>query len=298
MIAGHVGVARDHRRRHQQTPRRRQYSARSRKVSRISLVISSRNSSAVGRVGEDRDREVEAREGGQPARHAQQLRRQLELLAEELELDQHVAGVAEPVRPHRVVDGEQAERRRRSAPSAALTISTWTAWLTNITRPTFSRWRRSSGGVASSDASRSSWRASAGIRTPRKSEPRTTKSPMITKKIGSRDAREDLPRLLCGEGEQGEDQEQRQRLGDQPQRRAELARQAAEDPAQDPQQPVADDRVDQAEQDEVADRGDDRALPLAAEDQRQEGRDQDEACELGLADPLGHRERGDCRFGG
>ncbi len=64
---------------------------------------------AVGRVGEHRDREVEAREGGEPGGDPEQLGGQLEPLAEEIEGQDLVAGRADPLDPDRLLDREQAE---------------------------------------------------------------------------------------------------------------------------------------------------------------------------------------------
>src|SRR5215204_1438431 len=58
----------------------------------------------------------------------------------------------------------------KNAPTARLTRSTWRAWLTNRTRPTFSRWRRSSAAL-SPPASRSSERTSRGSRATRNDVP-------------------------------------------------------------------------------------------------------------------------------
>ena len=92
--------------------------------------------------------------------------------------------------------------------------------------------------------------------------------------VGERRCRvaEDLPHLLAREREQGEDRQQRDGVGEQPERGAQLAREPREDPAQDRQQPVDEDRVDQRQEQQVgADRGR-GAAHLAAEDQRQERR--------------------------
>src|SRR5688572_33392185 len=64
---------------------------------------------AIGRVGQHRDREVEAREGGEPTGDAKELLGQLQALAEEIEGEQLVARMPDPVDPEGLVDREQPE---------------------------------------------------------------------------------------------------------------------------------------------------------------------------------------------
>ena len=106
---------------------------------------------------------------------------------------------------------------------------------------------------------------------------------------GRLDRREHLPDLVRQEEDDREDHQQGHRAREQLERGAKLADEPPQRPAQDRDESEPHHGVDQAEEDQVAARGDEGAAPLPAEDERQDRRDDHEQGELRLADVLRDR---------
>ena len=95
---------------------------------------------------------------------------------------------------------------------------------------------------------------------------------------------EQLPVLVGEERDEREEQQERERADQQRERRAEQLHEPRGDPPQDREHPEPDDEPDHAEQQQVAEPGDERARELPAEHEREHHREQDERRELGDAE--------------
>ena len=159
--------------------------------------------------------------------------------------------------------GSRRTRRRR-----ALTSSTWSACETNSTRPTLSRWRRDSGGPSRSRAAA----PRPGRRAARNSVPIARKKPASSSRLSSgmslKTCHSSVVRNRITAPPRISGTARASRTADAPSSpTSRTATQRMIDSSA-----VADDAVDQREQHQVARRGHERALPLAAEDQRQQRR--------------------------
>src|SRR6185436_3847540 len=101
---------------------------------------------------------------------------------------------------------------------------------------------------------------------------------------------EQLPVLVGEERDEREEEQQRERADEEGERGAEQLHEPCGGPTQDREDPEPDDEPDQAEQQEVAEPGDQRARELAAEDEREHHGEHDERRELGNAELLRDRE--------
>ena len=112
-----------------------------------------------------------------------------------------------------------------------LTISTWTAWLTNSTRPTLTRCarlqRRAVGARLALEPARLARDADGQEGGAEDDEEADHRRRRRTSLISA----EDVPHLLGREREQGEDRQQRHRLGEQAERGGELAREPRRAPS-------------------------------------------------------------------
>lgn len=101
---------------------------------------------------------------------------------------------------------------------------------------------------------------------------------------------EQLPVLVGEERDEGEEQQQREGADEQRERGAEQLEEARDDPPQDREHAEPHHEPDRAQQQQVDEARDERALELTPEDERQHHGDQGERRELGHAELARHRE--------
>ena len=166
---------------------------------------------AVRRVGEHRDRVVEARQPGDAAGDAQQLGRSRappRRTASTVTSTSPVVPVHESCTPGR--DREHRRSRRTPPPTAAVTTSTCSAWETSMISATLTRWRRLSGWPPANSVSIR--RTSAGSwAIDEAAGPKTTTATPSSARNGPGHGREHLPHLRVDEQHDGEQQQQRDR---------------------------------------------------------------------------------------
>src|SRR4029453_11302491 len=242
---------------------------------------------AVGRVDRRGHRVVQGRKGGHARRRSNQLLGALELLAQKPDGEKQGSTRPDPIRPDRRRDQERPEHHEeqpdRDADERDLQRLCEEDHEPDVHPLTpAERDRERAGPLEVADAARE----------PDDQEHRGDQREQSCGRVEGHVARiaEQLPVLVGEERDEREEQQEWERADQERERGAQQLDEACSGPPKDREHPEPDDEPNEAEQDEVAEPGDERARELPPEAGGEHDREDDERRELGDPEPGRNRE--------